>query len=104
MSLATVVSVGKTTSMIALVIFCNYCAYFYDKRFTMLLVPPFLLQWANGFDENSMVGAIMQIPIFAFARKIFLGMGDWTQKSFLMSAGVFSAYIMFQILSPQAAE
>ena len=99
MSMATVVSYGKTISMISLVLFANYCAYFYDKRFTMLLVPPFLLQWAKDYDENSMVAAILEIPIFAMIRKIFAGMGEWNQKLLLMSAGVASAYYMLRILS-----
>ena len=95
MALVDIVAALKLVCMSMLVMVVIYGTTVYDPRFTMLLVPPFLVYWLSTQGEGSMLATIAELPIFQLFSKILDGMGPIGSKFFLATSGALLGGYLF---------
>ena len=83
----------KQISTLCLFLTVAYGTYAFDRRFTMLLIPPYLLYLGqSGFDFS-------ELPVIKLILRPFQQNGTWTNRIFLMAGGVACAGLMDRLLS-----
>jgi len=92
MSLIAVIRVAKMACIAGLLFTVAIGTAYFDRRFTMLLVPPFLVYWGTTHGDS-----LLELPIFRLL-KAPLQSNSWNSRIFLAAAGVTCAYVIELLL------
>ena len=91
MALVDIIRTLKQICAALLVLVVIIGTMYYDRRFTMLLVPPFLTMYSIEVPDF-----FMHLPIVIQVRRTYHYMGPTGQKVFLALSGATCACFMFQ--------
>ena len=82
--MAPIITQMRRLCVLVLVCYVAYGTAMYDQRFTILLLPPFLMYWLDDLKEEDLDSIWML--------RLLRRMGKWQWRAFLMGAGLAAGY------------
>ena len=87
----SIIKFMKRLSAVCLTLTVAVGAYGIDRRFTMLLLPPFMMYWGED-------GQWLDLPIVKILLAPFRGGNIWVQRIVLAGAGIAAAMLLDQLM------
>ena len=87
----SIIKFMKRLSAVCLTLTVAVGAYGIDRRFTMLLLPPFMMYWGED-------GQWLELPIVKILLAPFQGGNIWVQRIVLAGAGIAAAMLLDQLM------